>query len=93
MASRLRDPHFFVFSDDLAWARNNLQLPARTTYVDHNNADRGYEDLRLMTRCRHHIIANSTFSWWGAWLAAAPKQIVIAPRLWFVRNNDSARDV
>jgi hypothetical protein len=93
ICSRVPDPHFFVFSDDTAWARANISLSERVTYVDHNGGDRSYEDLRLMTKCRNHIIANSTFSWWGAWLGAAPKQVVIAPRLWFAVKNDRARDL
>jgi hypothetical protein len=93
MVSRLGDAHFFVFSDDPRWTRDNISFPPRSTFVNHNGADRGHEDLRLMAKCRHHIIANSTFSWWGAWLGTAPGQIVMAPRRWFVTNSTSARDV
>jgi hypothetical protein len=64
-----------------------------TTYVDHNGAERDYEDLRLMTACRHHIIANSSFSWWGAWLSAHRDKIVIAPRQWFHEPGRSSRDL
>lgn len=76
-------PHFYVFSDDIPWVKQALSLPAPVTYVEHNGAAADHEDLRLMSRCKHHIIANSSFSWWGAWLAAHPGQIVIAPRRWF----------
>lgn len=92
MLSTARDPVFFVFSDDSAWVEANLRVAAPTVYVTHNGGPRDYEDLRLMSACRHHIIANSTFSWWGAWLAEAPGQRVIAPRQWF-RSGPDTRDL
>jgi len=79
----LPSPTFFVFSDDQAWVKANLGLPKGTVYMDHNPPDKGCEDLRLMKLCRHFIIANSSFSWWGAWLGNAPEKMVIAPRNWF----------
>jgi hypothetical protein len=86
---RLGEPHVFVFSDDITWAKEHLRFPCPTTFVDHNGAERDYEDMRLMSRCRHHVIANSSFSWWGAWLARDPAKQVVAPLLWF---NDPAVD-
>ena len=77
------DPVFFVFSDDLAWARRNLPLPCNAVFVAGNDATQAALDLHLMTLCRHHIIANSSFSWWGAWLAKHPDQIVLAPKHWY----------
>jgi hypothetical protein len=76
------DPTFFVFSDEIAYARSILptQLPA--VFVDHNNDATAQEDLRLIASCRHHILANSSFSWWGAWLNPRPDKIVYAPHLW-----------
>jgi hypothetical protein len=72
LTQTVTDPHFFIFSDDPAWVREHLQLTHPATYVTHNRADKDYEDLRLMASCRHHIIANSSFSWWGAWLGQRP---------------------
>jgi hypothetical protein len=85
--AEVRNPHFFVFSDDSGWAQANLVFDRPVTHVTHNKADRNYEDLRLMTLCRHHIIANSTFSWWGGWLGTNPQRMVIAPKRWL--NDDT----
>lgn len=83
MTARLQHPHFFVFSDDSAWVKEHMDFDAPKTYIDHNGLLKGNEDLRLMSLCRHHIIANSSFSWWGAWLSSHPEKIVIAPHKWF----------
>jgi hypothetical protein len=85
---------FYLFSDDLKWVRSNLRLEAPSEYVDLNGADQPQEDLRLMSRCRHHIIANSSLSWWGAWLNPRPDKVVIAPRQWFTPGSRrDARDI
>lgn len=89
IAGRVADPHFFVFSDDVPWVRANLPIGGPVTYLDHNGPDAAHEDLRLMRACKHHIIANSTFSWWGAWLSDQPGKIVVAPRRWM---NDPGYD-
>lgn len=80
MMKLLGQPVFFIFSDDPEWARSNLNLPAECVYVTHNTS--AVQDLRLMSSCRHHIIANSTFSWWGAWLNSSATKIVVRPREW-----------
>lgn len=84
-------PQFFVFTDDPNWARKNLRLPGSTQVVDNNLGRADYEDLRLMSSCRHLIIANSSFSWWAAWLASYPKKIVVAPKRWF--RSDALADI
>ena len=91
--SKVEKPHFYIFSDDPNWSQQHITIDAPTTYVRNNPSDRNYEDLRLMTYCRHFIIANSSFSWWGAWLSSNRQKIVVAPAQWFneVRYNDDDR--
>jgi hypothetical protein len=81
-------PHFFVFSDEPSWARESLKLPFPMTIVNHNppgnsgSPGREHEDMWLMTLCRHAILANSSFSWWGAWLNPDRNRVVIRPKRW-----------
>jgi hypothetical protein len=91
LAELVDAPHFFVFSDDMAWVQENLVSDYPTTYVAHNGWGKDFEDLRLMSLCQHHIIANSTFSWWGAWLGANPQKIVIAPQTWLTDPYHDSR--
>lgn len=93
ISERIGASHYFVFSDDPEWARANLCFNGPVTFVQHNGAERDYEDLRLMSACRHHIMANSSFSWWGAWLAERPGQVVVAPKVWFQDPRRCARDL
>jgi hypothetical protein len=80
-------PRAYVFSDDPDWARTHLKLGVETVVVGHNGPMQHYEDLRLISACRHHVIANSSFSWWGAWLNPARAKIVIAPKRWFATDK------
>jgi len=75
--------HFFIFSDDLAWAKENLKFIDNMTLVELEKGTVDHEEMYLMSQCRHNVIANSSFSWWGAWLNENPTKIVIAPKQWF----------
>jgi hypothetical protein len=81
-ASLGRTPDCFVFTDDVAYVKENLDLPGNMICISEAGTSQ-YDDLYLMSQCQHHIIANSSFSWWGAWLNPSPDKIVIAPRQWF----------
>lgn len=94
LSEQLGVMRLFVFSDDIEWARANLPLDAHPhTFVSNNQGADSWRDMRLMSLCRHHIIANSSFSWWGAWLNPSEDKIVIAPKRWFARANISSKDL
>lgn len=93
VASKVGQPVFFLFSDDHEWVRKHLTLSHPMHFVDHNDTEHGYEDMRLMSLCRHHVIANSSFSWWGAWLNPRKDKIVIAPKRWFNTYDANTSDI
>ncbi len=82
---RVASPVFFVFSDDINWCKKNLALD-KAHYIHNNTGEKSYRDMQLMSLCKHNIIANSSFSWWGAWLNQNEKKIVIAPEKWMNKN-------
>ena len=83
IAERVHLPNFYIFSDDIAWVQNNLKINYPHQYINHNHGSESFNDMRLMSLCKHHIIANSSFSWWGAWLNESADKIVVAPKYWF----------
>lgn len=93
IAQKVKNPSLFIFSDDMDWVKSNLNLPYESILVTHNTGDKSWEDLRLMSLCKHNVIANSSFSWWGAWLNNNPKKIVIAPQKWFNDEGINQTDV
>jgi hypothetical protein len=89
--SRIAEPTFYIFSDDIAYAKESNLCPDGAVFVDCVEDWNAYDALRLMSLCKHFIIANSTFSWWGAWLGENPEKIVIHPQPWFadMPENDT----
>lgn len=90
IAQRITCPQFFVFSDEIEWVKQNLPIDWPCQYVSHNQGDKSFNDMHLMSLCKHHIIANSSFSWWGAWLNADVNKIVIAPKRWFAIDRNTS---
>jgi hypothetical protein len=89
-----RDLSFFVFSDDTEWCRANLRFDGETTFVDDDFGPMKFrDDLRLMSRCKHFIIANSSFSWWAVWLNRNPERVVVAPTEWVTDKSLDTRDL
>ncbi|HET9503946.1 MAG TPA: alpha-1,2-fucosyltransferase [Hymenobacter sp.] len=83
IASQVSNPVLYIFSDEPEWVAQNMQFGYPVTYVSHNTGKSSFEDMRLMSLCKHNIIANSSFSWWGAWLNTNKNKIVVAPKQWF----------
>lgn len=85
---------FYIFSDDIEWCEKNLSLNANVVYVKTSKINGNFsDDFRLMSLCKHNIIANSTFSWWAAWLNSNSDKIIVAPKLWFRSKERSSRDI
>ncbi len=82
ITNKINDPVFYIFSDDMDWVKKNFNIRQNHVFVDANDAATNYEDMRLMSLCKHNIIANSSFSWWGAWLNPSSSKTVIAPKKW-----------
>lgn len=86
------DTVFFVFSDDIEWAKENLPSKYHPVFVSDPDIP-DYEELILMSLCKNNITANSTFSWWGAWLNNNPEKIIITPKEWFVKKSMESKDL
>lgn len=81
---KVNNPQFYIFSDDFEWVKENLNFGNQpVSYVNWNRGKNSYIDLQLMSLCKHNIIANSSFSWWGAWLNSNIEKIIICPDKWF----------
>lgn len=78
ICAHVQNPVFYVFSDDIPWVRDNLAIHS-AVFVSHNQGLDSWQDMYLMSKCKHHIIANSTFSWWGAYLCSNKEKIVVCP--------------
>jgi len=85
---RVEKPVFFVFSDDPQWCLQHIKAEAPCHFIGHNTGTESFNDMRLMSLCKHNIIANSSFSWWGAWLNTNEGRLVIAPQRWYAGADD-----
>ena len=79
LQNKEKDLYFYIFSDDMDWVKNNISI-SNALYIDWNKSENSWQDMYLMSQCKHNIIANSTFSWWGAWLNQNPNKLIIAPK-------------
>jgi len=92
LEQNVSNPQYFIFSDDINWVKEKLPLENATIVSGHYSKTH-FEDLYLMSQCQHNIIANSSFSWWGAWLNTNPGKIVIAPKQWFNEGPKDTQDL
>ncbi|GAB3693559.1 alpha-1,2-fucosyltransferase [Spirosoma flavus] len=89
ISDQIKSPVFYVFTDEPEWVKSNFE-DFSYTLIDWNKGKSSWQDMFLMSNCKHNIIANSSFSWWGAWLNSNPNKLVIAPKKWFntLPDND-----
>lgn len=93
IARSISDPHFYVLSDEPEWFAQHVQTDHPVEYVNYDLTKKNYEDLYIMSQCKHNIIANSSFSWWGAWLNRNSDKIVVAPEKWYIDDSKNAKDI
>lgn len=93
LITSLNNPHCYIFSDDCEWVKKNIRLHTPYTVVDINSTKEAHWDLLLMSSCEHFIIANSSLSWWGAWLGTSNNKRVIAPKKWFIHDDKDTKDL
>ncbi len=93
ISNKIEKPIFFIFSDDSEWVKANVKTDFQMHFIDNNKGKNNYRDMQLMSCCKHNIIANSTFSWWGAWLNNNQDKMVIAPNAWFADVSINSQDI
>jgi hypothetical protein len=93
VASRLINPKIFIFTDDPHWVSENIDFDFDTSILSHNGNRGDCHDLMLMKSCKHFVISNSSFSWWGAWLSEGKGKTVIAPKRWFAGKAFNREDI
>lgn len=89
LKSHIKNPTFFVFTNDSEWAKKNLSISNQSHLIDWNKKENSFKDMYLMTLCKHNIIPNSSFSWWGAWLNKNKNKTVIAPNIWKISEGSN----
>jgi hypothetical protein len=90
---KISNPKFYIFSDNINWVQENLYLNEEAQLITINESPTSITDFHLMSCCKHNIIANSTFSWWAAYLNPNPNKIIIAPKRWFNKANYDTKDL
>lgn len=90
----IENPFFYIFSNDMEWSQQFIEnMSLSCTFITHNIGINSYKDMYLMSKCRYNIVANSSFSWWGAWLNSYERKTVIAPKVWFNSSDNKYEDI
>ena len=89
---KIKTPNYYIFSDEILWVKNNMNFPKNSIYIE-NEYEHPIFEMNLMSMCKHNIIANSSFSWWGAWLNKNPSKVVIAPKRWILSEKYETEDI
>jgi len=92
LSKKVKHPVVFIFSDEIDWCKKNLTFDYPLEFIDSNSTNAGVEDMRLMSSCKHNIIANSSFSWWAAWLNKNVEKTIYAPTAWFAGEEHNIDD-
>lgn len=94
IAAKVENPKFYLFSDDIEWCKKNIKIGFPVEYLERSSeGPKASHHLQLMSLCKHNIITNSTFSWWGAWLNQNPTKHVVAPAIWRVGRGPGDDDI
>ncbi len=93
ISKHIENPKYFIFSDDIEWVKNNLKLEYDHIFIDFKPYLTDIDELDIMKMCGNHIIANSTFSWWGAWLSEKKEKMVIAPKKWLKNTSNDTSEL
>lgn len=93
MRERIDRPSFFIFSDDIEWARTHLNISGEVYFVAGNHGEESCRDMHPMSLCSAHVIAKGSFSWWGAWLSSSDDKLVVAPKRWFSSERIDTNDL
>ena len=93
ITSKIQNPYLFIFSDETEWVVENIRFDFPSIIISHNGMQKDYVDLYLMSLCHHFVIANSSFSWWAAWLGSHPDKLVFAPKNWFKNSKMNSNDL
>lgn len=93
MKNKTLKPSFFVFTDDPKWVSDNFHFLSEYKLININKGANSFRDIELMSCCKHNIIANSSFSWWGAWINNNQNKIVIAPKRWVIEKSEPLDDI
>lgn len=93
ISCQITNPFLFIFSDDIGWVKENWKINIPHIFVENPAYIHHSEDMRLMSLCTHNIIANSTYSWWAAWLNENEQKVVIAPSKWLNESSQNTKDI